>query len=450
MRKINRALRQTRRLVPAVALTAALVAGGAVTAVPAFADAGPLSLTVHTPAVIGAAGGPVEFTETIANPGDQGFGVVLELSIETPAGAPPHALSLDYGNELLGGWESVELQAHTEADKVVYSGTTDKLVIPPGGTDVRLRLGAPMGEPHNGAGNGGVGPVLTFRTAVKGWRLDHPVEPPVSDTHTIKVKAISNHLLEVPATVVAGGAPIEFDAVLRNPTPSAYTNLGNVLFADRHAKVEVRGDDGTWTALPAVTTEAEPPAGFYLDGRNSSAAPDSLVTKRVRVSYSADTPLGKTELNPCVFVNEADGLPFRGTTMCSPGASVQVVAPTAPKPTAQDPAPAAAPADTSTDTPAASAKQKPGAGAPVRAAGDVTQAPAATPAPTSTPSANVPVPAADGGVNAEVTAAQAADANLASTGADSDRTGLFAGAGAVLLGVGGGALAVIRRRRRAG
>ncbi|MFJ9844953.1 LAETG motif-containing sortase-dependent surface protein [Kitasatospora sp. NPDC101155] len=449
MCKINRVLRQTRGLVPAAVLTAALVAGGAVTAVPAFADSGPLGLTVHAPAVIGAAGGPVEFTETIANPGDQSISVVLELSIETPGGAPPHALSLDYVNEL-GTWTSVELQARTEADKIVYSGTTGKLVIAPGGNDARLRLGAPMGEPHNGASNGGVGPVLTFRTVVKGSRPDNPFQLSVSDTHTITVEAISNHLLQVPATVVAGGAPIEFDALLRNPTPSAYTNLGNVLFADRHAKVEVRGDDGTWTALPAVTTEPEPPAGFYLDGRNSSAAPDSLATKRVRVSYPADTPLGKTELSPCVYINEADGQPFQGTTMCSPGATVQVVAPTAPKPTTQDPAPAAAPADTPAEVPAASAKQKPGAGAPVRAGGDVTKAQAATPAPTSAPSANVPVPAADGGVNAEVTAAQAADAHLASTGADSDRTGLIAGVGAVLLGIGGGAFAVIRRRRRAG
>ncbi|MGW3040126.1 hypothetical protein ACWC9T_08765 [Kitasatospora sp. NPDC001159] len=448
MRKINRALRQVRGLVPTVALTAALVAGGAVTAAPASAAAGPLNLTVHAPAVIGAAGGPVEFTESIGNKGDQGFGAVLELSVETPAGAPPNALSLEYVNST-GNWENVDLKVGNEADRVVYSGVAGKIIVPPGGTDVRLRLGAPMGKPHDGATNGGVGPVLTFRTSVRGWGQDHPVEPPVSDTHRIKVDAISSHLTKVPATVVAGGAPIEFDALLRNPTPSAYTNLGNVLFADRGAKVEVRGADGAWTVLPAVTTQADEQAGFYLDGRGSSASPDSLETKRVRVSYPAGAPLGKTRLNPCVFVNEGANLPFRGTTMCSPGATVQVVAPTAPKPSTQD----QAPADSSADTPAAPAEQKPGAGVPApaaRAAGDVTKAPAATPTPAPTPSADAPVPAADGGVNAEVTAAKAADAHLAATGADGDRAGLIAGAAAVLLGAGGAALAVGRRRRRVG
>ncbi|MGW2871306.1 hypothetical protein [Kitasatospora sp. NPDC001225] len=40
MRKNNRVLNQARRLAPAVALTAALVAGGAATAAPAFAATG--------------------------------------------------------------------------------------------------------------------------------------------------------------------------------------------------------------------------------------------------------------------------------------------------------------------------------------------------------------------------------------------------------------------------
>ncbi|MBD0674202.1 hypothetical protein BU198_26695 [Streptomyces sp. CBMA156] len=333
MRKNSRAPHRARRLAPAVALTAALVAGGAVTAAPAFATAGPFSLTVHAPAVIGAAGGPVEFTEHIGNPGDQGSAVVLEFSIETGLGTPPHALSLAYHDDSLGAWRTVDLEERTEADRTVYSGATDKLYALAGGTDIKVRLGVPMGLPHDGASNGGVGPDLTFRTGVKGWWLDSPIEPPLNDTHVIKVDAISNSVSGVPATAVAGGAPIEFDAVLDNPTPSAYTNLGNVLFTDRHARVEVRGDDGAWTVLAPVTGAAEPPAGFYLDGRNSSAAPNSSTTRRVRVGYPADTPLGTTELNPCVFVNEGD-LPFRGTTMCSRGAKVQVVAP-APKPTSR-------------------------------------------------------------------------------------------------------------------
>ncbi|MFF2545843.1 LAETG motif-containing sortase-dependent surface protein [Kitasatospora sp. NPDC058063] len=444
MRKTNRALNRARRLVPAVALTAALVAGGAVTATPAFATAGPLGLTVHAPAVVGFAGGPVEFTEHIGNPGDQGTSVVLDFEIESDLGTPPNALSLDYFSDTTGGWLPVDLRARSEGNRMVNAGGTGKVAVPAGGTDVRLRLGVPMGKPHDGATNGGTGPNLAFRTTVKGWWQDSPVEPPLNDTHVINVEGITNGVSGVPATAVAGGAPIEFDAVLRNPTPSAYTNLGNVLFTDRHARVEVRGADGTWTVLAPVTTEAEPPAGFYLDGRNSSAAPGSSQTKRVRVSYPADMPPGATELNPCVFVNEGDGMPFRGTTMCSPGATVRVVAPE-PKPTTT-PAPTGTPESTGTPAPTPStgsngsngSKPQPGGDAPAaQQAGDVTRAPAA-------PAASVPAgPAGD----APAAGDRPAGGHLASTGADSDRTGLIAGAGALLVGAGAGAFFLARRRR---
>ncbi|MFI6846933.1 hypothetical protein OG535_14720 [Kitasatospora sp. NBC_00085] len=58
-KQLNRALRRIRGVVPAVVVTAGLVAGATVTAAPAFADAGPLGLAVHAPVVIGAAGAPV-------------------------------------------------------------------------------------------------------------------------------------------------------------------------------------------------------------------------------------------------------------------------------------------------------------------------------------------------------------------------------------------------------
>ncbi|MGW3182485.1 LAETG motif-containing sortase-dependent surface protein [Kitasatospora sp. NPDC001119] len=438
MRKTNRALNRARRLTPALALTAALLAGGAVTAAPAFAAAGPLSLTVHTPAVVGFAGGPVEFTEHLGNPGDQGTSVVLDFEIESDLGTPPNALSLDYFSDLTGGWLPVELTERPGADKVVNAGGTGKVVVPAGGTDVRLRLGVPMGRPHDGATNGGTGPSLTFRTGVKGWSQDSPVEPPLTDSHVVKVEGISNGVSGVPAEVVAGGEPVEFDAVLSNPTPSAYTNLGNVLFTDRLAKVEVRGADGKWTTVPGVTAPAEPVAGHYLDGRNSSAAPQSSTTRRVRVSYPADSPLGRTALNPCVFVNEGEDMPFRGTTMCSQGATTEVVAP-APKPSPTGTHKAGEPPTGPAGSDGSQPKPDGGAGV-AQPAGDTTTAPAA-PAPAASQPA---VLSAD---NVPAAAARPVDANLASTGADSDRTGLIAGVGALLVGAGAGAFVLIRRRR---
>ncbi|MFJ2189545.1 hypothetical protein ACIOJE_16600 [Kitasatospora sp. NPDC087861] len=444
MRQINRALRQVRGVVPALVLTAGLVAGGTVTAAPAFADAGPLSLTVHAPAMIGAAGEPVEFTETIANPGDQGFAVVLELAVETGIGAPQHALSLAYRNDFAGGnWEDLPLEQRTEEDRIVYTAQAGKILVMPGGADVHLRLGAPMGTPHDGASNGGVGPVLTLRSEVKGWRLDHPVDPPVQDTHRIAVGTISNGIAGVPRMAIAGGAPIEFDAVLKNPTPSAYVNVGNVLFTDKRAKLEMRGADGGWTALTPVSPGAadEGIVGFHLGGRDSSVGPDSTTTRRVRVSYPADMPAGMTRLNPCVFVNEGLDQPFRGTTTCSDPANVQIAVDAGPQ----------APAGTGTaGTDAAPAGPKAKNPAPAHApkpAADVTTAPATPPAPaaapsvTATPTAAAPAPSGTG-------AAPAPADRLAGTGADRDRTGVIAGASAMLLGAGTATFALLRRRRR--
>lgn len=57
--------------------------------------------------------------------------------------------------------------------------------------------------------------------------------------------------------------------MLRSLTPSACTNLGNVLFADAHAEVDGRRAGDLWTVLPAVTVPGEDNGlgGLYLDGR---------------------------------------------------------------------------------------------------------------------------------------------------------------------------------------
>ena len=415
MLQTNRALRRARRVVPAAALTAGLLAGGALTTAPAFAATAPLTLTVQPPTSIGAAGGPVEFTETIANTGGTGWAVVLQLTAETAVGAGEDFIGIEARNELNGQWDALPVTLHHEQDKDVFSAeVTGKIVVPAGEKkDVHLRLGAPMGKPHDGASNGGVGPAVTLRSEVKGWWQDTPVEPAVRDTHTVTVDAISNELAGVPAKAVAGGAPVEFDAVLRNPSPSAYTNLGNVLFADEHARVEVRRADGTWTTLSAVTVADGNPGqgGFYLDGRNSSAAPASTRTERIRVSYPASTA---GEIRTCVFVNEPQDMPFHGTTFCTKGATIAITEATTPKPTT--PAPA------------------------------TTSANPAQPSSATTSAAAVPVAVTSGSPTTSPATAPASADQLATTGADG-HTGLLAGSAALLIGVGIAAFAAVRRRR---
>ncbi|MBC3841017.1 hypothetical protein GXW82_14215 [Streptacidiphilus sp. 4-A2] len=79
-----------------------------------------------------------------------------------------------------------------------------------------FRIGLPVGTPHDGDSNGGT-PYIKLRSNVTA--LDGSWVLQASDTHTIDVDSISSTFTHVPARAVAGGAPIEFDAVLTNPTP---------------------------------------------------------------------------------------------------------------------------------------------------------------------------------------------------------------------------------------
>ncbi|GAB7182918.1 hypothetical protein ATKI12_2749 [Kitasatospora sp. Ki12] len=436
MRQINRALRQARGVVPVVVLTAGLVAGGAMTAAPAVAGTAPLSLTVQPPSSIGAAGGPVEFTETISNQDKEGWAVALRLTAETSFGSSPEFMSLEWQNELNGQWDALPLTYHAEGGKAVFETVAGKIIVPAGEKkEVHLRIGAPMGTPHDGTPNRGMIPTVNLRSEVKGWWQDLPVEPAVQDSREIKVGAVSNSLAGVPAKAVAGGEPIEFDVALKNPTPSAYTNLDSLLITDKRAKVEVRGADGSWTTLSPVVFLDSSTGSFHLDGHNSSAAPGSTETKRVRVGYAAGTTTDQAQLQPCVTVNEPadDNGQIRGTYFCSSGADVEITA----APTAQPTTPA--PAKTS-------AVSHPGGAPVVKPAGQITSAPAGPvtqPAAIASAATDVLVPTTTGGA----VAAAAPDGRLAATGADGDRTGLISGVAALLLGAGVATVALFRRRR---
>lgn len=188
----------------------------------------------------------------------------------------------------------------------------------------------------------------------------------------------------------------------------------------------------------------EEPVGVYLQGRDSGLRAGGHLVTRVRVSYDATTPVGVTEVSPCLFVNEAR--PFWGTTWCSTVAKVQVqpAATKTPVPTSTASATASSapkPAPTSSapkPTPASSAPASPAA--PVMPASDGTP---------GAPSAASPVtPASPVVAQAPATAqAPVADTQLASTGAD-HTTALFGG-GLALTGLGAGALWLRRVLRRA-
>ncbi|MFF1904255.1 hypothetical protein [Kitasatospora sp. NPDC058218] len=412
-------VRRSRRTV-AVAAALGVVALGGSLALPAQSASAEgvkgAKLSVQAPAAVGFAGQPVAFTETITNTGTEAttFSLVLETTSE--AGTPSNAITIDYKDRASGAWKSVPLEFHHGAESASYSGAVHNITVPAGKTvTLNLRIGAPMGLPHQGASNGGFRSI-SLRSAVGApgsWvKLAEQVK-------TIKVESIRSSLRSVPATAVAGGAPIEFDAVLANPTPSGYVNLGNVLFSDPHATVQVRRADGAWTTLKKVSGGAvDDLVGVYLQGRDSGIGAGKTVVSKVRVSYDASTPLGATEIHPCVLVNEGS-TPFSGTTACGTASTVKVVAATE------------APAKPATKAPAKPVAE------PATGAAPAADPAAPAPAPTAAPAAPVP----------QATAPTApATAELAATGAGSST--VPAVVAATLATLGAGAVLLARRLRR--
>ncbi|MGV9265515.1 hypothetical protein ACWDRR_12725 [Kitasatospora sp. NPDC003701] len=436
-------VRRPRRAV-AVAATLGVVALGGSLAVPAqaaFAEGvKKATLSVQAPTAVGFAGQPVAFTEKITNTGTEATTFALVLETTSEPGTPSDAITIDYKDPADGAWKSVPLDFHQDAEAATYDGMVHGITVQAGKTlTLNLRIGAPMGLPHQGASNGGFRSIA-LRSAVVApgsWvKLAEQVK-------TVKVESIRTSLGSVPATAVAGGAPIEFDAVLANPTPSGYVNLGNVLFSDPHATVQVRKADGTWTTLKKVSGgAADDLAGVYLQGRNSGIGAGKTLVTKVRVSYDASTPLGATEINPCVFVNEG-ATPFSGTTLCAAGSTVKVVKATE------------APAKPATGTAAA----KPAAKAPVKAPVEAPVKPAAKPVTDAKPvAAEAPAAPAAPAAVAPAAVAPAAPASQASAPA-APGTGELAATGsgsstvpavvaAVLATLGAGAVLVARRLRR--
>ena len=391
-------VRSATALLGAVLTTGVLLAPSAFAAAPASGTG--VTIVAQAPAAVGFAGQPVGFTETVTNTGPA-RSVVLTLEATTGPGVEQNSLVIQYQDG--GTWKDLALDYSVQAG--TFTGHTGALTLAAGSTTtLKLRIGLPMGTPHNGDSNGGA-TSIKLRSSVAA--ADGSPVLLAQDTHTIGVDSISSGLVGVPTTATAGGAPIEFTATLNNPTPSDYTNLGDVIFVNDGATVQARTSGGPWTTLPPVTgSQPDPSRGFYLGGRNSSSAAGSDRTFDVRISFPAAAPLGTTTINPCLFVNEGS-TPFEGTTMCTAGVKVKIVA---------------------------------------AAQGSASPTATATPAPTSA-STDTPTPAATLPTDdATPTPSASASGPLADTGASSSTSYLAMGGGAFLM-VGGAGLMLARRRR---
>ncbi|WP_157968654.1 hypothetical protein [Streptomyces geranii] len=361
------------------------------------------TLSVDGPAAVGLAGQPVEFTEKITNTSaTETQKLFLNLVADAGAGLPKNGLAMYYRTDA-GAWEQVAME---------YSGGSFQGALPititlgPGENRVlHLRLGLPMGEPHNGDSNGGARTVQltsSVGAADGSWVLQ------ARDVRTIPVQGLSAALTGVLATVVRG-VPVEFRATVTNPTPSEYVNLNSVLFTDKDATVQVRRD-GAWVTLPPVAADDPGRVGHYLGKRDHTLPVGSTNSVPVRVTWKDGAPLGKSVLTQSVIVNEGS-VPFRGTYVGAMSVQVTVTGgqSASPSPTrTTDPTP--------TSTPSASAS--------------------ASATPTATPT------------TAPATPTPTTGTELASTGGDGGTLALSVG-GAALVFAGGSLAAYVRLRRRA-
>ncbi|MGZ2356690.1 hypothetical protein LRE75_08335 [Streptomyces sp. 372A] len=297
-----------------------LTVTGAVLAPAAVADTAPPELAVSTeaPAEIGLGGLPVAFTTTASNSGtSDASSARLIYRIDGGVALPDNALRLEY--RLDGStWKKIPLSI---VEGTVYGGELpEQLALAAGKSQtVQMRLGLPMGTPHNGAGNGGT-EHLKLTTMISHGASG---AANATDFDFVGVNGLTTRLINVPTTATAGGAAITFKATVNNATSSAYENVTDVLFTNRYTTVQVRRS-GVWTTLKPVTTAAEPDIyGYDVIGKDASLAAHGTATTDVRVTYRKDAPLGKTEVSPCAIVNEG-AIPFRGTTSCGTKATVTV------------------------------------------------------------------------------------------------------------------------------
>ncbi|MFF5551456.1 hypothetical protein [Streptomyces olivaceoviridis] len=395
----------------AVSGTALLLAAAGLGLAPAASAAEPqppvLAVDTTAPAKVGLAGLPVDFTTKVSNTGTTDTSSArLTYRIDGGAGLPPNAVGLEYrldGTE----WKKVPL---TYAGGT-FSGEMPETFPLAAGRDrtVRLRVGVPMGTPHNGDGNGGT-ERLKLTTLVSYGASGAATD---TDDDTIEVDGLGTALSGVPATATAGGPAVGFQATVANPTASGYENVTDTLITSKYASVQVLRS-GTWETLTPVTSDAEADVyGFDVIGKDASLAAHSSTVVKVRVGYREDTPAGKTTLRSCVFVNQGS-VPFRGTTFCGNEATLTVLA-------------AGSAGGTPTPAPTAPA----------------TRTPSATPAPSASPSASTEAPSATSGTTSGTSGASS---RLAETGSNGTST-IAAVAGAFVL-AGAGALGFVALRRR--
>lgn len=113
---------------------------------------------------------------------------------------------------------------------------------------------------------------------------------------------------DAPTTAVAGGAPVEFDVTVTNPSASRYTTVDKVVEADKHSTLQVRKADGSWeniTGTPSSQPGSDRVTYHLTDDRTIAAG--SSDTRHVRFAFTADAPLGTAYIHPWAMLDQGPG-----------------------------------------------------------------------------------------------------------------------------------------------
>ncbi|MFJ4185660.1 LPXTG cell wall anchor domain-containing protein [Kitasatospora sp. NPDC089509] len=283
--------RRSRSTVLTAATLGALLATGAVLASPAAyaaeapaaatAPAAPtakatsdLSLQVNAPKTVGRGGEPVEFTETVTNSGATDASFNLRVKATTDASPLAYqAIKVEY-RDADGTWKAVTdtvpgLTVAAGASKAVQLRLTTGLHAYWTDQVSTVKLGSAVLD------------------ATSGTVLAESTKDVSADYLTMEVG-------NAPTTAVIGGAPVEFDYTVKNPTESRFTNVAKVVTANKYSTLQMQKADGSWETLTGTSMPHADDDLRYLLAADQNLAPGETFTRHLRLAFNGDAKIGTT------------------------------------------------------------------------------------------------------------------------------------------------------------
>ncbi|MFJ9775380.1 LPXTG cell wall anchor domain-containing protein [Kitasatospora sp. NPDC101157] len=294
--------RRSRSTVLTAATLGVLLATGAVVASPAAyaadapaatatataeptakATADKLSLQVDAPASVGRGGQPVEFTETVTNSGTADASFKLRVKATTEASPVAYqAIKVDY-RDTDGTWKPV-------------TDTVPGLTVAAGATrTVQLRL-------TTGLNSYWTDQVSTVK--LSSAVLDAAGTTVLAEsTKNVSAEYVTLEVGNAPTTAVIGGAPVEFDVTIKNPSASRFTNVSKVLQADKSSTLQMQKTDGSWQTLTGTSLHADGDLLYQL-ADDQNLAPGETFTRHLRLGFTGDAKVGTTYVHPRALLDQ--------------------------------------------------------------------------------------------------------------------------------------------------